>query len=116
VIIPFFFFFSFKFPAKTMGWWSNKQLGYRASGSKGFLLTILFEQTRDEGRETESPNEHYFLTMQKPENILLQDTGPNPVLKITDFGLATFVSEAAKMNTMCGTPQYVGLCFPSSID
>lgn len=40
----------------------------------------------------------------KPENILLE---PNNVVKITDFGLARISDKS--MNTLCGTPIYLGL-------
>eukprot|EP00475_Leptophrys_vorax_P013430 TRINITY_DN19838_c0_g1_i3.p2 TRINITY_DN19838_c0_g1~~TRINITY_DN19838_c0_g1_i3.p2 ORF type:complete len:360 (+),score=107.61 TRINITY_DN19838_c0_g1_i3:79-1080(+) len=44
----------------------------------------------------------------KPENLLYSDTTQNAVIKITDFGLAKFLSTATEtMSTPCGTPGYV---------
>jgi serine/threonine-protein kinase CHEK2 len=39
---------------------------------------------------------------------LLENVGPNPRVKITDFGLARIVGDRELMTTLCGTPQYVG--------
>lgn len=41
----------------------------------------------------------------KPENILLTT---NKEIKVTDFGLANFAKDNAKMMTVCGTPHYLG--------
>lgn len=42
----------------------------------------------------------------KPENILLKSKDDDTI-KISDFGLARVMDEAARMQTMCGTPNYV---------
>lgn len=42
----------------------------------------------------------------KPENLLYASKDPGAVIKISDFGLARFVSDS-NMTTMCGTPGYV---------
>ena len=47
----------------------------------------------------------------KPENLLYASNDPNSpdynTIKVADFGLAKFVSEASMMKTTCGTPGYV---------
>jgi len=44
----------------------------------------------------------------KPENLLYSDGSPNAIIKITDFGLAKFISTSSEvMSTPCGTPGYV---------
>lgn len=43
----------------------------------------------------------------KPENVLLVDKNSFEI-KITDFGLARIVGENSFMNTVCGTPFYLG--------
>lgn len=42
----------------------------------------------------------------KPENILLKSKDDDTI-KISDFGLARVMDEATRMQTMCGTPNYV---------
>ncbi|KAG8885773.1 hypothetical protein FRB97_009478 [Tulasnella sp. 331] len=42
----------------------------------------------------------------KPENILLTG-GPNPIVKVADFGLAKQATGGTFLQTMCGTPQYL---------
>lgn len=46
----------------------------------------------------------------KPENILLSHKskgGPEPEIKVADFGLARVISDKDMMRTACGTPGYV---------
>ena len=43
----------------------------------------------------------------KPENLLLASKDPGANIKISDFGLARFVSGEAMATTTCGTPGYV---------
>ena len=42
----------------------------------------------------------------KPENLLYATTSPGSIIKISDFGLARFITEDV-MTTQCGTPGYV---------
>jgi len=43
----------------------------------------------------------------KPDNILLSDAGPSPLLKLSDFGLSkNFLAHSIK--TTCGTHHYIG--------
>lgn len=41
----------------------------------------------------------------KPENILLVSADDDTTVKVTDFGLASFIGESG-LKTYCGTPQY----------
>ncbi|XP_039449081.1 ovarian-specific serine/threonine-protein kinase Lok isoform X1 [Culex pipiens pallens] len=43
----------------------------------------------------------------KPDNILLQDSNEETLLKVSDFGLSKFVHTDSVMRTLCGTPLYV---------
>lgn len=43
----------------------------------------------------------------KPENILMVSKTSDTEIKLTDFGVSRFVSEADYMSTLCGTPQYL---------
>ena len=43
----------------------------------------------------------------QPENILLESDEPEPLIKVTDFGLSRFVGENSLMKTLCGTPSYL---------
>ena len=43
----------------------------------------------------------------KPENILFGKNGNQTILKIVDFGLAAFTSEAPYIFPKCGTPGFV---------
>ena len=43
----------------------------------------------------------------KPENLLYESEDENSGIKITDFGLARFVSQNELATTACGTPNYV---------
>ena len=42
----------------------------------------------------------------KPENLLYATGNPGSIIKISDFGLARFITEDI-MTTQCGTPGYV---------
>lgn len=43
----------------------------------------------------------------KPQNLLLSDSGPSPVLKIADFGFARALQPAGMAETLCGSPLYM---------
>ena len=43
----------------------------------------------------------------KPENLLYSTMEPGALLKVSDFGLARFISTDEVMMTQCGTPGYV---------
>lgn len=43
----------------------------------------------------------------KPENIMLSDTGPEPVVKAIDFGLGTLCAPQQMLDTLCGTKYYI---------
>jgi calcium-dependent protein kinase len=43
----------------------------------------------------------------KPENILIIKKSPKTILKIVDFGLATFCDEFPYIFPKCGTPGFV---------
>ena len=43
----------------------------------------------------------------KPQNILLNDTSDNPVLKICDFGFSCYFKEENLTETLCGSPLYM---------
>ncbi len=44
----------------------------------------------------------------KPENLLFSSKDPHTrVIKVTDFGLARFISSESLASTTCGTPGYV---------
>lgn len=44
----------------------------------------------------------------KPENFLFLDKKPNSILKLTDFGLSTTITEANnKLKSMVGTVYYI---------
>ena len=43
----------------------------------------------------------------KPENLLYESKDEGSVIKISDFGLARFVSSDSFATTACGTPGYV---------
>lgn len=43
----------------------------------------------------------------KPENLLYSDNSSSSRIKITDFGLAKFITATEVMSTPCGTPGYV---------
>ncbi len=43
----------------------------------------------------------------KPENLLFNTTGPDGVIKVTDFGLSKFSEAGNRLQTACGTPGYV---------
>jgi serine/threonine protein kinase len=43
----------------------------------------------------------------KPENILFKKRGKNILLKIVDFGLATYVNSFPYIFPKCGTPGFV---------
>jgi len=57
----------------------------------------------------------------KPENLLYANKSPGSIIKISDFGLARFITEDI-MLTQCGTPGYVapeiieGLGYDKNID
>ena len=42
----------------------------------------------------------------KPENVLIITSGPEPIVKVTDFGLARFTGDSGFMQTQLGTPAY----------
>lgn len=43
----------------------------------------------------------------KPDNVLLETTDEETLIKISDFGLSKFVQNESVMRTLCGTPLYV---------
>lgn len=43
----------------------------------------------------------------KPDNILLENSDEETLLKVSDFGLSKFVQKDSVMRTLCGTPLYV---------
>lgn len=43
----------------------------------------------------------------KPDNILLNSSDPETLLKVSDFGLSKLVDKDTIMKTLCGTPLYV---------
>eukprot|EP00042_Codosiga_hollandica_P052729 m.675365 g.675365 ORF g.675365 m.675365 type:complete len:354 (+) comp58552_c2_seq23:515-1576(+) len=43
----------------------------------------------------------------KPENVLLAAKTDNPIIKVTDFGLAKLVGPHSFVKTLCGTPDYL---------
>lgn len=43
----------------------------------------------------------------KPDNVLLETTDEDTVVKVSDFGLSKFVRKDSVMRTLCGTPLYV---------
>uniref|UniRef100_A0A1A9W2P4 non-specific serine/threonine protein kinase n=1 Tax=Glossina brevipalpis TaxID=37001 RepID=A0A1A9W2P4_9MUSC len=43
----------------------------------------------------------------KPDNVLLQTSDEDTLIKVSDFGLSKFVQNDSVMNTLCGTPLYV---------
>mmetsp|Transcript_12655 Transcript_12655/g.38155 ORF Transcript_12655/g.38155 Transcript_12655/m.38155 type:complete len:886 (-) Transcript_12655:954-3611(-) len=43
----------------------------------------------------------------KPQNLLLSDTGPEPILKIADFGFARDLQPQGLAETLCGSPLYM---------
>ena len=43
----------------------------------------------------------------QPENILLKSKDED-IIKLSDFGLSRVLGDGTMMQTMCGTPQYVG--------
>lgn len=43
----------------------------------------------------------------KPQNLLLSDDGPNPTLKIADFGFARDLQPQGLAETLCGSPLYM---------
>lgn len=43
----------------------------------------------------------------KAENILLATNEPNPLIKITDFGLSKMIHNNSVLRTVCGTPVFV---------
>lgn len=47
-------------------------------------------------------------TKNKPENVLVANKESLRVM-ITDFGLSRMTSQASMMNTVCGTPLYLGI-------
>ena len=50
----------------------------------------------------------------KPDNVLLT-RGDNPVIKVSDFGLAKAVDGMTFLKTACGTPTYVSGNLPGVI-
>jgi serine/threonine protein kinase len=48
-----------------------------------------------------------FSIFTQPENLLYQDTTEDSLIKISDFGLARFISTDVLATTTCGTPGYV---------
>ncbi|XP_060660337.1 ovarian-specific serine/threonine-protein kinase Lok isoform X1 [Drosophila nasuta] len=43
----------------------------------------------------------------KPDNVLLESSDEDTLLKVSDFGLSKFVHKDSVMRTLCGTPLYV---------
>lgn len=43
----------------------------------------------------------------KPHNLLLQDKGERPALKIADFGFARNLQPQGLADTLCGSPMYM---------
>ncbi|XP_073826361.1 ovarian-specific serine/threonine-protein kinase loki isoform X1 [Musca autumnalis] len=43
----------------------------------------------------------------KPDNVLLESSDEETLLKVSDFGLSKFVQKDSVMRTLCGTPLYV---------
>lgn len=43
----------------------------------------------------------------KPDNVLLETSDEETLLKVSDFGLSKFVQKDSVMRTLCGTPLYV---------
>ncbi|XP_067625623.1 ovarian-specific serine/threonine-protein kinase Lok [Eurosta solidaginis] len=43
----------------------------------------------------------------KPDNVLLESSNEETLLKVSDFGLSKFVQNDSVMKTLCGTPLYV---------
>ncbi|XP_011189834.2 ovarian-specific serine/threonine-protein kinase Lok [Zeugodacus cucurbitae] len=43
----------------------------------------------------------------KPDNVLLETSNEETLLKVSDFGLSKFVQNDSVMKTLCGTPLYV---------
>jgi serine/threonine protein kinase len=54
-----------------------------------------------------SNSSHHSNSDLKPENILFESKKSTSI-KLTDFGLARFSSSSKAMQTICGTPQYLG--------
>ena len=48
----------------------------------------------------------------QPENLLYATAAEDADLKIVDFGMATFVTGENVMESVCGTPGYLGELLP----
>jgi calcium-dependent protein kinase len=48
----------------------------------------------------------------KPENILLSDDSDGAVLRIVDYGCATFCRSGQQLNDRCGSPEYMRYAAP----
>ncbi len=46
----------------------------------------------------------------QPENLLYTTLAEDATLKIVDFGMATFADGTTVMESICGTPGYLGGC------
>lgn len=77
----------------------------------GHNLRAVLPHTHTHIHKHTHTSTHPYLTARwpQPENVLLEPQGDDLVIKITDFGLAKMVGENIFMQTVCGTPNYLGM-------